>query len=80
MNTIFELNATELDINFVEAIKKLFKNNYITISINTIDKTIQNQQYSPEIIKAANDVENNKNIKTFSLKEFEQYSAKLLEQ
>ena len=80
MNTTFELNVSELDMNFIEAIKKLFKDNYIKISINTTNKTIQKTKYSAETIKAANDIENNRNIKTFSLKEFEQYSTKLLEQ
>ena len=80
MNTTFELNVSELDISFIEAIKKLFKDSYIKISINTANKTIQKTKYSTETIQASIDIENNKNIKTFSLKEFEQYSTKLLEQ
>jgi hypothetical protein len=80
MNTTFELNVSELDSSFIEAIKKLFKDKYIRISINATDKITSQKQYSEDTIKAAIDVENNRNIKTFSLQEFEQYSAKLLEQ
>ena len=37
MTTVFQMNAAEMDISFVEAVKSLFKDRTITISIAADD-------------------------------------------
>lgn len=39
MRTVFHINTDELDENFLEALKQLYKGQEITISIDTEDET-----------------------------------------
>ena len=82
METIFKLKATELDSKFIETIKKLFKDSEIEISIKPIqDETeylLSNPSNKKHLLDAIKDVKKNKNIIRFTGKEFEELSAKLL--
>jgi len=82
METIFKLNAAELDSKFIETIKKLFKDSEIEISIKPIqDETeylLSNPSNKKHLLDAIKDVKKNKNIIRFTGKEFEELSAKLL--
>jgi|GEM_PF-800223 len=46
MQTTFRLNANEIDYNFFETVKKLFKNKTVTITVqeSVEDKTFSTQQ------------------------------------
>ena len=43
MQTTYRLNANEIDINFIEKLKKLFKNKEVSIVV--VDKKPQISQY-----------------------------------
>jgi antitoxin YefM len=82
METIFKLKATELDRSFIESVKNLFKDREIEISIKpTQDETEYllstpaNKKYLLEAIK---EVKKNKNLVSFTGKEFEVLTEKLL--
>ena len=80
MNATIKLDASELNMNFIESLKKLFENKYLEISINAINKPKEKIFYSSELLNAASDIKDNKNTKSFSLEEFKQYSSELLKQ
>ena len=66
MQVAYRLNANDLDMNFLESIKKLFKEKqlYINISIDEQqDETeylLSNPTNASRLLKAINNIENNK--------------------
>ena len=66
MQVAYRLNANDLDINFLESIKKLFKEKrlYINISIDEQeDETeylLSNPANASRLLKAINNIENHK--------------------
>ncbi|OQX97572.1 MAG: hypothetical protein B6I20_12325 [Bacteroidetes bacterium 4572_117] len=77
MITTFRLNTNELNDAFVESIKKLFFNKEIEILVRTTDNNVD-FKYSDNLINAVNNIEKNKNIKSFTIEEFEEFSSSLL--
>lgn len=75
MITTFKLNTAELNMDFIESVKKLFYNKEIEILIKTAGKNID-FNYSDNLINAINNIEKKENIKTFTINEF----SKSLEQ
>ena len=75
MITTFKLNTAELNMDFIESVKKLFLNKEIEILIKTAGKNID-FNYSDNLINAINNIEKKENIKTFTINEF----SKSLEQ
>jgi len=66
MQVAYRLNANELDINFLESIKKLFKNKKLNISIS-VDKQENETEYlfsnpanASRLLNAINNIENHK--------------------
>lgn len=65
MQTTFQINADELDQNFIDGIKTLFKNKDIEITIYERDETESllrspaNREY---LSRVAKDIEENRNI------------------
>ena len=78
MITTFKLNTSELNIEFIESIKKIFFNKEIEILIKTVEQDLD-FKYSDKLINAIENVENNKNLKTFTINEFEKYSKSLVQ-
>ena len=68
MNATFNLNANELDENFLESIKKLFKNKKISINIEIAeieDETtylLSNEKNAKRVLNAINNIEQKKNL------------------
>lgn len=62
MTTVIRMNAAEMDATFVEAIKSLFKDRTITISIETTDDLTETlNKHVPtreQLTKAMNDSRN----------------------
>ena len=68
MNATFNLNANELDENFLESIKKLFKNKKILINIEideVEDETsylLSNENNAKRLLDSINNIEQKKNL------------------
>ena len=66
MQVAYRLNANELDINFLESIKKLFKNKKLNISIsvdkqeNETEYLLSNPANASHLLNAINNIENHK--------------------
>ncbi len=76
MITTFKLNTAELNMDFIESVKKLFLNKEIEILIKTAGKNID-FNYSDNLINAINNIEKKENIKTFTINEFNEFSKSL---
>ena len=80
METIFKLKATELDTGFIDSVKNLFKDREIEIFIRSARDETEYLMSSPankrHLLKAINEVKNNKNLVSFSGDEFEEYIKK----
>ena len=65
MQTIYQINADELDQNLIDSIKALFKNKEIEIVISERDETaylLRSPANREMLLRAVKDVENNQNI------------------
>ncbi len=67
MEVAYKIKADELDSNFLESVKKLFKNKtlYISIATETEDETaylLSNEKNAKRLLNAINNIENKKNI------------------
>ena len=76
MNTIYQLHTNELNENFLNSVKSLFKGKKITIAITTeIDETeylLQSEANRKQLFDSINNIKNKKNIITFNnIKELE---------
>jgi PHD/YefM family antitoxin component YafN of YafNO toxin-antitoxin module len=67
MEVVFRVNANELDINFLESIKQLFKEKEIYINISTKNKNMSETDYllsnpanASRLLKAIDNIEKNK--------------------
>ena len=82
METVFKLNANELDRSFIDSVKNLFKDREIEISIKpTQDETefLFNTPVNKEqLLGAIKEIKKNKNLIRFTGKEFEVLSEKML--
>ncbi len=75
MTTTFRLKANEFNNDFIVALRKLFRDNEIEISVTNL--TEKPSSYSVELIDAARDVEKGENVVEFTMDEFKAYSDKL---
>ena len=76
MQALIRIKASELDMNFVEKIKTLFKDEVLEIGINT-ERLSKEENYSNELNQAIENVERNENLVAFTGGEFEQLAQKL---
>jgi hypothetical protein len=66
MNTIFQINADELDGKFLDTLKKLFKNKKLVISVmEDTDETtylLQSESNSKRLFNALDEIKTKKNL------------------
>ncbi|MGI8788513.1 MAG: hypothetical protein ACR2HG_12210 [Pyrinomonadaceae bacterium] len=65
MQTIYQINADELDQSILESIKSLFKNKEIEIVVSERDETsylLRSPANREKLLQAIKDVEQNRNI------------------
>ncbi len=74
MITTFKLNTNEIDLDFLEAIRKIFKNQEIEMTIKKISHS-----YSQKILDAKENVEVKEKTVTYTVSEFEEIAKKLEE-
>jgi hypothetical protein len=78
MKTIYKLKATELNLDFIEAIKKLFHDEEILLSIVPVKQANSKKlKYSQKLLKSIENIEKGK-LKSFSGEEFEKLTLELL--
>jgi antitoxin YefM len=81
METVFKLKAKELDISFIDSIKSLFKDREIEISIKpTLDETeylLNTPANKKQLLEAIKKVKENKNLISFTGKEFEELTKNI---
>lgn len=83
METVFRLNASDVDNGFLTVLKTLFKKREIEITITdvTCDETeflLKNPTNRKHLLEAIEEVKQNKNLVRFSGDEFLKYSKSLL--
>ena len=68
MESIFRINANELDMDFINKIKSLFKGKNLEVVIQVQeDETeylLKSKANKKHLLKAVNDINKNKNLKT----------------
>lgn len=65
MNTVYRLNANELDEKFVKSLRALFKDKDIEIIVNEVDETaylLQSKANRERLLKAVENVEKGENL------------------
>lgn len=65
MQTVYRLNASELDNHFLESLKTLFANKEIEIIINELDETtylLSNEANRKRLLEAVETVKYNENL------------------
>lgn len=65
MQTIYQINADDLDQKLLESIKALFKNKEIEIVVSELDETeylLRSPANRERLLRAVRDVEANRNI------------------
>ena len=82
METTFRINTKELDRKFLNTLKSLFGKKKIEITVTDIieDETeflLSDPANKSHLMKAIEEVKQNKNLVRFSGKEFEEYSKSL---
>ncbi len=74
MQTIYQINANELDENLLDSIKALFKNKEIEIVVTERDETaylLRSPANREKLLRAIEDVESNRNIITPNQEQFQ---------
>ena len=74
MQTIYQINADELDQNILDSIKALFKNKEIEIIVTERDETdylMRSPANRERLLRAIKDVEANQNIITPNQEQFQ---------
>jgi len=85
METILKIKVSDLDIDFIKAIKTLFKKDReieITVSSATdfgLNKTETKEEYIARIFKASKNAENG-NVISFTENEFDKLNKQLMDQ
>ncbi len=74
MHSNFSLAYCGQAIDFIVALRKLYRDNEIEISVTNLT---EKPSYSVELIDAARDVEKGENVVEFTMDEFKAYSDKL---
>ncbi len=72
MYSIYRLNANELDIRFIEGLKKIFKNREIEIAVYDFDETeylTKSPANKKRLLEAIENVKNNKNLVTVNIED-----------
>ena len=78
METIYRLKASELDMQFIESIKKLFNDEDIVLTIVPAGKASGKKvQYATRLLDSVKKVEEGK-VKTLSGNDFEELTDELL--
>jgi arsenate reductase-like glutaredoxin family protein len=77
MTTTFRLKANEFNNDFIEALKKLFRDNEIEITVSDLSETVE---YSKELLQSIQNIEEGKDLISFTNEEFAEYSNKLLKE
>jgi antitoxin YefM len=65
MNTVYRLNANELDEKFVKSLRVLFKDKDIEIIVNEVDETaylLRSKANKERLLKAVENVEKGENL------------------
>ena len=83
METVFRLNASEIDNKFLATLKTLFRKREIEITVTDIikDETeflLKDPKNRAHLLKAIEEVKRNKNLVRFTGEEFKKYSETLL--
>lgn len=82
METVFRLKATDLNKSFLDLLKKLFKKKTIEISVTDMveeDETeylLKSPANREHLLKAVDDIKNNRNLIRFTAEEFEALAKK----
>lgn len=74
MQTIYQINADELDQSILDSIKALFKNKEIEIVVTELDETeylLRSPANRERLLRAIEDVEANQNIITPNQEQFQ---------
>ncbi len=74
MQSVYRLNAEELDYQFLESIKSLFKNKEIEIIVSEVDETAYLMSTSANrkhLLNAIKNIEARKNVVTVDINELE---------
>lgn len=72
MQSIYRLNAEELNADFLEGLKLTFKDRQIEIIVSVVDETeylLQSPENRERLMKAIDNIENSENLVTVSLDE-----------
>ncbi len=79
MITTYRLNTAELNQDFLESIKHLFQNSDIEIFVKKAsDSKKEVFKYSDKLIQSVENIERRKNLKTYTIEEFENMSKQLV--
>lgn len=74
MQTIYRLNATELDYQFFESLQRLFKDKEIEIIVSEVDETaylMSTAANRKQLLSAIKNLENGANLVTMKMDELE---------
>lgn len=74
MQTIYRLNAAELDYQFFESLKRLFKDKEIEIIVSEVDETaylMSTAANRKHLLSAIKNLENGANLVTMKMDELE---------
>jgi hypothetical protein len=74
MNATYQLNPEELNLDFFKSIKKTFEGRYIEISVKALNETeylLGSPKNKEILLKRIMNVKEGKNLKEFSIEEFE---------
>lgn len=80
METTFRLKASELNGSFLSTLKKLFNKGTIELTVTNIieeDETaflLKNPKNRKHLLKAVDDIKNNKNLVRFTAEEFKEFT------
>jgi antitoxin YefM len=72
MLTSFKINTSQLDINFIDALKTLFRDKDIEINIRELDETdylLRSEANKVELYNSLDDLKNDK-VTTFTVSDF----------
>jgi len=79
MYTTYQISEQELNIDFLESVKRLFKNKKLAITIEeSLDETeylLSNPANKKRLLNSINNIEKGKNLKTVNIKELKKKVA-----